>query len=143
MSSSVDHKRHIREHLEEMQEAVNIGIESRPATIGFHTSACAMEMLEMYLHLVNVISTGKTVNHAWFKRPKEGQKIEPLIDRKLPVSFLDKEKIYALIYSIEDCRDNLIYGKPRKGEAETVLLAFQNLKEIMKKKLAERGEVIE
>ena len=90
MSSIPDHKKRIKEHLDGIQEAVNIGIDKRPVTIGFHTSACVMEMLEMYLHLANLISTGKKVNHLWFRRPQERQKIEPLIDRKLPVSFPDK-----------------------------------------------------
>src|SRR3989344_3858375 len=107
MGAISEHKRRIKEHMEELQEAVNIGIEQRPATIGFHASACAMEMLETYLHLANLISTGKKVNHVWFKRPAEGQKIEPLIERKLPVSFPEKENVYALIYAIEDSRDDL------------------------------------
>jgi len=143
MSSIADHKRRIKEHLEELQESVNIGVEKRPISIGFHTSACAAEILEMYLHLSNLISTGKKVNHIWFKRPHEKQKIEPLIERKLPVSFSDKEKVYALIYAIEDSRDDLVYGKPRKGEVEAVLMAFQKLKAIMEKKMGERGESLE
>jgi len=143
MSSISEHKRRIKEHLEELQEAVNIGIEKRPVTVGFHASACAMEMLEMYLHLSNLISTGKKVNHTWFKKPTEGQKIEPMIERKLPVSFPNKEKVYALIYTIEDSRDNLIYGKPTKGEVEGVFAAFQKLKVIMERKIGEKGESFE
>lgn len=143
MSSIAEHKSRIEEHLEELQEAVNIGIEKRPVTIGFHTSSCAMEMLEMYLHLSNLISVGKKVNHVWFSRPQKGQKIEPLIERKLPVSFDGKEKIYELIYTIEDSRDNLIYSKPQKGEVESVFEAFQKLKTILEKKIEERGELLE
>lgn len=124
MSSIAEHKKRIQEHLEELQDAVNIGLEKRPVTVGLHASACALEMLEMYLHLAGLISTGKKVSHMWFKRPQEGQKIEPLIERKLLVSFPDKEKAYALIYDIEDSRDNLVYSKPRKGEAELVLAAM-------------------
>lgn len=140
MSSIGEHKRRIREHVEELQDAITIGVEKRPATVGFHASACAAEMLEMYLHLANLISTGKKVNHAWFKRPLEKQKIEPLIERKLPVSFPHKENIYALMYAIEDSRDNLIYGKPAKGEAEAVLEAFQKLKTAIEERMHEKGE---
>ncbi|MFH0949525.1 MAG: hypothetical protein V1802_03485 [Candidatus Aenigmatarchaeota archaeon] len=143
MSSVADHKKRIKEHLEEMQEAVNIGIESRPVTVGFHTSACAMEMLEMYFHMANLISTGKKVNHIWFKRPQERQKIEPMVERKLPVSFPDKEKVYGLVYVIEDSRDNLIYGKPKKSEIESVFMSFQKLKTIIEKKISEKGESFE
>lgn len=143
MSSIAEHRRRIKEHTEELQDAVDIGIEKRPATVGFHSSACAAELLEMYLHLASLISTGKKVNHIWFKRPQEGQKIEPLAERKLPVSFPDKEKIYELVYSIEDSRDNLIYGKPVKGEVKTVFETFQKLKALMEKKINERGEMLE
>lgn len=143
MSSIKEHKSRIKEHLEVLQGAVNIGIEKRPVTVGFHTSSCAMEILEMYLHLVNLVSTGKKVNHIWFKRPQEGQKIEPLVERKLPVSFEDKERVYELIYTIEDSRNDLVYSKPHKGEVETVFAAFQKLKAIMEKKIGERGESLE
>ncbi len=59
MSSIIEHKKRIREHLEELQDSVNIGLEKRPVSVGFHASACAAEMLEMMLHLLNLISTGK------------------------------------------------------------------------------------
>lgn len=143
MSSVNEHKKRIKEHLEELQEAVNIGVERRPITVGFHASACAAEMLEMYLHLASLITAGKKVNHIWFKKPQEHQKIEPLIERKLPVSFTGKEAVYSLVYEIEESRDNLIYGKPRKGEIESVFTAFQKLKTVLEKKIAERGESLE
>lgn len=143
MSSIADHKKRIKEHLDELQDAVNIGIENRPATVGFHTSACAAEMLEMYLHLANLISSGKKVNHSWFKRPTEGQKIEPLIERKLPVNFAGKEKVYGLMYTIEESRDNLVYGKSTKSQIDAAFSAFQKLKEELQKKIEERGEKIE
>ncbi len=143
MGSLAEHKRRIKEHMDELQDAVNIGIEKRPITIGFHTSACAAELLEMYLHIANLISSGKLINHSWFKRPKEGQKIEPLIERKLPVNFVRKESIYDLIYSIEENRDNLIYGKCTKAQIEATYSIFQKLKDILQKMIEERGEKIE
>lgn len=143
MSSVVEHKKRIKEHLDVIQESVNTGIDKRPVSIGFHTSACAIEMLEMYLHLSNIISAGKKVNHSWFKRPHEGQKIEPLIERKLPASFDNKENIYSLLYSMEESRDNLIYGKPKKGEIEYALMSFQKFRSIMAEKISEKGESFE
>ena len=142
MSSITDHKKHIREHLDEIQEAINTGRDERPITIGFHTIICATEMLEMYLHLRELISIGKKINHSWFKRPIEGQKIEPLIERKLPVSFPGKEDVYELIYKLEERRNVLIYGKAKKGDLETVLVSFQKLKSIMEEKIKEMGETI-
>lgn len=143
MSSITEHKKRIKEHLDELQDTVNIGLEKRPATVGFHTSACAAELLEMYLHLANLISSGKQVNHTWFKRPKDGQKIEPLVERKLPVNFPGKDKIYELMYAIEENRDNLIYGKSTRAQIEATYSVFQRLKEELQKKIEERGEKIE
>lgn len=143
MGSASDHKKRIKEHLDELQDAINIGIEKRPATVGFHASACAAELLEMYLHISNLISSGKVVNHSWFKRPKEGQKIEPLIERKLPVHFPEKERIYELIYVIEENRDNLVYGKSKKSQVEITISAFQKLREELQRMIEERGERIE
>ena len=45
MTSLEEHKRKIKEHLHEINDAIDEGIENKPITIGFHTSACAMELL--------------------------------------------------------------------------------------------------
>ena len=124
-------------------EAIDNGIEKRPVTIGFHTSACAVEMLELYLHKKNLISTGKTVKHNWFERPKAEQKIKPLIERRLAVSFSFKEEIYDLIYQIEENRGNLIYGNSRTEQIEIVLKTFLHLKERMTEELEKVGETLE
>lgn len=143
MAAILSHKKKIKEHLEEINEAISIGIELRPSTLGFHTSACACELLELYLHKKELIDAGKIIKHDWFKRPKEGQKILPLIERKLPVNFNDKDKIYGFFYTIEENRDNLIYGRSTKNQIELILATFNNLKEILTKKLEEEGEKIE
>lgn len=143
MTSIQNHKKRIKEHLEELQEAINIGIESRPATIGFHTTTCAMDLLELYLHKKKLIDVGKVIKHDWFKKPLEKQKIEPMIERKLHVSFDDKDNIYNLIYVLEENRDILIYGKPSKEQIEIVLKKFQKLKEILIEKIEQEGEIIE
>lgn len=137
------HKNRVKEHLEELQEAINTGIVSRPATIGFHTVACIMNLLELYLHKKGLIDYGKVIKHEWFKRPKKEQKIEPLIERKLPASFDGKEQIYNLLYVLEENRDMLIYGQTSKEQIEFVLKTFQNLKKILLEKLEEEGEKLE
>lgn len=143
MASIALHKQHIKEHIEEIEEAIDKGIEKRPATIGFHTSACAVELLELYLHKKNLISTGKTIKHTWFERPKVEQKIKPLIERKLDVTFSHKENIYEIIYTIEENRDNLIYGNSKTEQIELVLKNFLRLKEILFDELEKLGEKIE
>jgi|SRR3989338_8512411 len=143
MGAINEHKRRIKEHLDEINDAIDFGMEKKPVTIGFHTSACASEILELYLHKMNLISVGKMIKHNWFERPQYGQKIAPLIDRKLPVVFPDKEKIYDLIHSIEENRDVLIYGKATKSNVEVVIKKFSELKNILKEKLSDLGEEIE
>ena len=130
MTSIEEHKKKISEHLEEIDDAIKQGIEKKPVTIGFHCSACPLQFLELYLHTLNKIPIGKIIKHDWFKRPKIDQKIEPLIERKLPIIFPRKEEIYNLIYTIEEERNTLMYGKPTKAQTEKVLAEFKKLKEI-------------
>ncbi len=143
MTSIPIHKDQIKEHLQEIQDAIAIGIEKRPATLALHTSACAISLLEAYLHTSGKISTGTIVKHEWFKRPNPGQKIMPLAERKLGVSFSDKEEILQLMYTLEEHRNKLIYGKPSKTALEAILKAFEKLHTIIQEKMRELGEEIE
>ncbi len=143
MTAIQNHKKRISEHLEELNDAIRIGIYQRPATIGFHTTACAIDLLEIYLHKKELIDIGKVVKHDWFKRPKEEQKIDPLIERKLPVNFQEKDKIYNLFYILENNRDVLIYGSPKKEQVDLVLETFKKLKEILVEKIEAEGETLE
>ena len=143
MASIEIHKAHIKEHIQELIDAITIGIEKRPATIGLHISACAIELLELYLHKTGKITSGTMIKHEWFKAPKEGQKILPLAERKLAVQFEEKDKILSLMYTIEEERNKLIYGKPSQATLTASLNAFEKLHTILKKKIQEAGEEIE
>ncbi len=143
MAAVIVHKQHIEEHVQELADAVAIGVEKRPATIGLHVSACSIELIELYLHLLGKISSGAMLKHEWFKAPKIGQKIAPLAERKLGVDFPAKEQIFSLMYIIEEERNKLIYGKPNKVGLDTVLNAFEKLHELMKEKIKEAGEEID
>lgn len=136
------HKAHIEEHIQGIENAIVIGIEKRPATMGLHISACSIDLVELYLHVLGKISVGMLIKHEWFKRPKEGQKIAPLAERKLGVVFPHKEKIIGLLYTIEEHRNSLIYGKPKKAALDAVLSSFQELYQIIKEELTLRGEEI-
>ncbi len=130
MTSIDEHKKKIQEHLDELEDAIEEGIEKKPVTIGFHTSACSIQYLELYLHLTNKIPIGKIIKHDWFKKPQKTQKIEPLIERKLPIEFEKKQEIYDLIYELEDERNILMYGKPETNQIKRVLETFYKIKEI-------------
>lgn len=143
MTSIDEHVKKIKEHLDEIEDAINEGIEKKPITIGFNCSACSIQLLELFLHVENKISIGKIIKHDWFKRPKAEQKIEPLVERKLPVNFDDKGKIYDLIYCIEENRENLVYGKSDIEKIKVVLDSFNLLKTIIEDRLKERGVPLE
>ncbi len=143
MTSADEHIKKIKEHPDEIEDAINEGIEKKPITIGFNCSACSIQLLELFLHVENKIPIGKIVKHDWFKRPKAEQKIEPLVERKLPVNFEGKDKIYNLIYFIEENRENLVYGKANTEKIKVVLHSFNQLKNILTDKLKQRGVSLE
>lgn len=143
MTSIQVHKEHIKEHLQCINDAIVIGIDKRPATIGLHTSACSISLLEMYLHILGKISAGTVLKHEWFKPPLPGQKIMPLAERKISVDFPNKTEILSLMYAIEEDRNKLIYGKSSESTAKIVLASFQELHKIIEENLKEIGEEIE
>ncbi|MFH0840636.1 MAG: hypothetical protein V1865_01445 [bacterium] len=143
MTSIAIHKERIQEHLQEIKDALTIGLEKRPATLGLHISACSLSLLELYLHVLGKISVGTVIKHDWFKRPKPGQKIAPLAERKLGVEFPLKGEIFSLLYSIEEERNKLIYGRSSLITLEIVLKSFQQLHQIIKEKLEEKEIEIE
>src|SRR3989338_5180900 len=79
------------------------------------------------------------IKHNWFKRPKPGQKIIPLVERKIGTEFDDKERIYYLMYTIEGNRETLLYGNATLERVQEVYAAFQKLKGLVEKKLAQEG----
>lgn len=99
MPSIAIHKEHVKEHIEIIKDAVLIGIDKRPATIGLHTSACSAELLEFYLHKLGKITTGAMIKHEWFKKPKPEQKTTSIAERKLPMIFPLKKEIFGYCLS--------------------------------------------
>ncbi|MBS3099994.1 hypothetical protein J4463_02145 [Candidatus Pacearchaeota archaeon] len=130
MTSIDEHKKKIQEHLSEIKNAIEEGIEKKPITIGFNCSACAIQLLELYLHITNKISIGKIIKHDWFKKPHPEQKIPSLTERKLPIDFPRKQEIYELIYTLEEERNILVYGKSDEKQIKKVLEIFLKIKNI-------------
>ncbi len=139
MTTPEKHLQRIKEHLEEINDALDEGMEKKPITIGFHCSACSIDLLELHLHATHKIPLGMQIKHNWFKRPKPGQKIIPLAERKIGAEFEDKERIYDLIYTIEGNRETLLYGNATFEKVQEVYAAFQKLKDLLEKKLAQEG----
>lgn len=143
MTSTDIHVRKIAELLEELEDAIDRGIEERPITIGFMCSECSCQLLELYLHKLNKIKMGKIIKHNWFIPLQNGQKKESLIERKLPVDFPNKGKIFSLMQNIERNRITLVYGKSDREQIEDVLKNFNELKKIISSELKKMGVEIE
>ncbi len=143
MAAQSIHKTKIQEHLQIIKDAIAVGIESRPATMGFHTSACAIDMLELYLHKTGKIPIGIQVKHEWFKMPKPEQKILPLAERHLKADFPNKKKIIELLCLLEEKRNKLIYGHSTITEIKQVNEVFEKFRNIMRLLLEEVGENLE
>lgn len=143
MTAQQIHKARIQEHLQVIKDAIAVGLELRPATIGFHTSACAIDIVELYLHKTGKIPIGMQVKHDWFKRPTLGQKIMPLAERHLKADFPSKKDIIELLYTLEEKRNKLIYGHSTISEIQQAQQAFEKLKQILAPLLRETGEDLE
>jgi hypothetical protein len=87
----------------------------------------SVDMLEIYLHMLNLIDPGFVVKHEWFKSKNK-------IKEKFPYDFEGKEIIFKLIFEIEQQRDSLCYGIPKtKEEIINTLQKFNELKMKFKK----------
>lgn len=118
------HLKNLKESLEEIKAAIEIGIERRQRSIGFHTSVAACDMLEILLHKLNLIDPGFVIKHDWFDSERR-------IKEKINVDFPRKKEILNLIYKIETQRNLLCYGKPKDKETiKEVINLFNKLKEI-------------
>ena len=139
MTSIEEHKEKIKEHLEAIEEAIEKGAEKRPITIGFNCSSCVIQFFELYLHVANKIPIGKIIKHDWFKKPQPDQKIEPLVERKLNADFPGKQKIYSLIYTLENYRNSLVYVKPMGKQINETIFIFRELKILFEELLKNEG----
>jgi len=116
------HLQNLKESLEIIGECINKGLLERQRTIGFHTSAAAVDLLEMLLHKTNLIDPGFVVKHEWFKSKNK-------IEEKFPFDFSNKKEIISLMFKIEEKRNTLCYGKPQKIELlQDVINNFNKLK---------------
>lgn len=119
-----DHLRQLKESIQEIEKAITEGISDKQRTIGFNTSAGAVDMLEIILHKHNLLDVSATVKHEWFNSEK---KIAEKFARKFP----KKDDIIPLIKKIESVRNRFCYGKkqPLNSIQETVD-GFNTLKSI-------------
>lgn len=109
------HLRNIKESIEEIEGAIHFGIEKRQRTIGFHCSAAAADLLELYLHKKGLLPPAHILKHEWFASANK-------LNEKLPFDFEKKLEIFELVVGIEKRRNVLCYGtqQPESSIGETL-----------------------
>lgn len=122
-----DHLNNIRESLEVINESIQKGIEKRQRNIAFNISTASAEMLEVFLHKLNILHPSAMIKHDWFSSIRKAEE-------KLKFEFPHKQEIIKIIYEIESKRNPLCYGKPQPKETiESIINSFNKLKEIFEK----------
>lgn len=118
------HLENLKESIREVEEAIKTDILKKQRTIGFHTSAGAIDILEIILHKNNLIDTGFVIKHEWLKSNRK-------IAEKFPFDFPHKKEIIILITKIESSRNKLCYGKRvEEKDLEDLIKNFNVLKRI-------------
>lgn len=121
-----DHAKQLKESLEVLEESIEKGILERQRTIGFSTSAACADMLEILLHMNDLIDPGFMVKHEWLKSKNK-------VQEKFQFDFPRKKEILTLAFHIEEKRNILCYGKPQKEEIiQEIITNFNKLKKIFR-----------
>lgn len=118
------HIENLKESVLEIENAVKEGLEKKQRSIGFHTSAAAIDMLEIILHKQKLIDPGFVIKHEWLNSKKK-------TEEKLSFDFPKKKEILSYITKIELERNKLCYGKRQDEKSlEKLILEFNKLKKL-------------
>ena len=130
------HDETLKEVLDEIESALKDkrGLLAHQRRLAFSLSLGAVNILEIYLHNLDIIKEGSKIDHRWFKR-KEQTILEQLQKQVVsPINSIENiKKIIEIISKIEEKRDDLAYGAPatEKTLQEKINLFFE-LKRITK-----------
>lgn len=124
-----DHIARIQDSLKTIEECIQDDIVARQRSIAFSATAAACDLLELYLHKHNLISSGTFIQHNWMKSVKR-------MKEKFPFDFKNKEAILNLLYRLEKDRDRLCYGK---RHPENLVISFLETFQTFHKLLREMG----
>lgn len=118
------HLENLKESIKEIEEAITEGLTNKQRSLGFHTSAAAIDFLEIILHKNNLIDPGFVIKHEWFNSKRK-------ISEKFHFDFPNKKEIIKLITNIENIRNKLCYGRRQEKEIlENLIKNFNKLKEL-------------
>ena len=119
------HFRALEETFTMLRLAALEGVEKWQSSIGFHCSAGAMHLLEMYLHQNGLIDPGTMIKHDSFVSEKMARE-------QLSMPIPGKDELIGLLVSLEKKRNILCYGKPQpKAVIEGYILTFNAVKDFL------------
>ncbi len=132
---SEEHEKAYTEHLKNIDNAIENGIEDNQRNLGFNISQGSVELFAIYLHKLNLIQgPGDQFDHRIFKN-------KSLMSKKIPPNFPEKKEILELMEKIETEKNVICYGKRKpKEKIELLLKNFQNLRKIINKNLKNVGK---
>ncbi|MBS3123718.1 hypothetical protein J4437_03705 [Candidatus Woesearchaeota archaeon] len=117
-----EHQANLKESIIEIERIIVEGLEKHQRSLGFHTSAAAVDMLEIIFHENNLIDPGMVIKHEWFNSSRK-------IKEKIAFDFPEKKEMLKLTANIENVRNKLCYGKRQPASIlEQLVLDFQKLK---------------
>ncbi len=130
------HEEALQEVFDEIETASkdSRGLVAHQRRLAFSLSIGATNLLELYLHKLNLIKEGSKINHQWFKRKKE-RVFEQLQNQiTSPIDSVPKiDYIIEIIIKIEEKRDDIAYGAPATEKLlQNKINLFFELKEIVK-----------
>lgn len=118
-----DHLKAFNEHREAIFDwAIEVkGLENSQRIVGLHASRGIVELLSVFLHEKNKITSGAQLNHRWFKSKRAS--------KKLP-EFPQKEKVTNKLVELELLCEDLAYGKQKPiAEIKKAIEIFKELEE--------------
>ena len=121
-----EHEKAYKEHLENLNKAIEEGIKENQRNIGYNLSQGSVELFAIYLHKLRVLqNSGDQFDHRTFKNKFK-------ITKKIPAEFPCRKKILDLMKEIELERNVICYGtrKPEK-KIEEVIKKFQRLRKLI------------
>lgn len=129
-----EHEKVYQEHINNLDKAIENGIEENQRNIGYNISQGSVELFAIYLHKLRLLQdSGDQFDHRVFKN-------KTLIERKIPLDFSDRTKILKLMKDIELERNAICYGtrKP-KIRIEKAIMKFQELRKLINFNLKKLG----
>ncbi|MBI4181761.1 MAG: hypothetical protein HY520_02230 [Candidatus Aenigmarchaeota archaeon] len=120
-----EHEKALEEHIRKLKECIDQGLEKNQRNIGYNASQGSGELFSVYMHRLNLVSTGEDFDHRLFKK-------QALLDERIPADFPKRNEILAMLRAIEERRNALCYGKRKGGkEVQEVIEAFWRLKRLV------------